>query len=119
MNELYLELKGEAYDRVNASFRTKAAWRARPPYLVELSRVGDRFPEKRKVSVQLNVSDVITAETRAKMAAERGTIDSTLRELGSAGRYAGCRKDSRRPLWQRCRRQRSNSSRKNQNSAKS
>jgi len=43
------------------------------------------FPEKRKVSLQLNVSDRITPETRTRTAAERGIIDTTLRELGTRG----------------------------------
>jgi hypothetical protein len=41
------------------------------------------FPEKRKVSAQLNVSDVITSETRVRTAEARSSIDATLRELGS------------------------------------
>src|ERR1700686_4607935 len=47
------------------------------------------FPEKRRVSLQLNVSDLITPETRTRTAAERGTIDTTLRELGTRGARSG------------------------------
>jgi hypothetical protein len=47
------------------------------------------FPEKRKVSVLLNVSDLITTETRTKTAAGRGAIDETLNQLGSRGAMLG------------------------------
>lgn len=82
LNELYLELKGEVYQRVNTDFphnaslerRARHVWSSFLDWAIE-------FPEKRKVSVQLNVSDVITTETRAKGATERGAIDGALREL--------------------------------------
>jgi AcrR family transcriptional regulator len=84
LNELYLELKGEVYARVNANFphkgnlerRARHIWSSFLDWAIE-------FPEKRKVSVQLNVSDLITPETRAKTAAQRGTTDETLSELGT------------------------------------
>lgn len=82
LNELYLELKGEAYKRLNANFphkgtlerRARHIWSSYLDWALE-------FPEKRKVSVQLNVSDLITRETRARTAAERGAVDATLSEL--------------------------------------
>ena len=90
LNELYLELKIEVYARINASFphhaalerRARHVWSSFLDWAVE-------FPEKRKVSVQLNLSDLITPETRAKTAAERGAIDETLSQLGSRGSMAG------------------------------
>ncbi len=83
LNELYLELKTETYARVNACFpykkslelRTQHIWSSFLEWALE-------FPEKRKVAVQLNLSNVITPETRAKAAAGRGSVDSTLQELG-------------------------------------
>jgi AcrR family transcriptional regulator len=83
LNELYLELKVEVYTRIDAGFphkgslerRTWHIWSSSLDWAVE-------FPEKRKVSVQLNVSDLITLETRTRIAAERGAVDATLSELG-------------------------------------
>jgi AcrR family transcriptional regulator len=89
LNELYLELKSEVYTRVNADFphhgslerRTRHIWSSFLDWAIE-------FPEKRKVSVQLNVSDLIATETRARIAA-RGTVDKTLSELGTRGALRG------------------------------
>jgi len=84
LNELYLELKSEVYVIVNADFPHKGSLERRAQHI--WSSFLDwtiQFPEKRKVSVLLNVSDVITASTRARIAAERATIDATLSELGS------------------------------------
>jgi AcrR family transcriptional regulator len=84
LNELYLELKGEVYARLNANFPHKGSLERRALHI--WSSFFDwaiEFPEKRKVSVQLNVSDVITPETRARTAAQRGTIDETISELGT------------------------------------
>lgn len=90
LNELYLELKMEVYDRVNANFPHKASLERRARHV--WSNFLDwavELPEKRKVSVQLNVSDVITPETRARTAANRGAIDATLSELGRRGALRG------------------------------
>jgi AcrR family transcriptional regulator len=90
LNELYLELKGEVYTRINVNFphnaslerRARHIWASSLDWAIE-------FPEKRKVSVQLNVSDLITTETRARTAGQGSTIDKTLRELGRRGALRG------------------------------
>jgi AcrR family transcriptional regulator len=90
LNELYLQLKGEAYANVNAKFpgrgslqrRARHIWSSYLDWAIE-------FPEKRKVSAQLNVSDVITAATRKKAGAARGAIDETLRGLSRRGARHG------------------------------
>lgn len=90
LNELYIELKSEVYTRVNLKFphkgslerRVRHIWSSFLDWAIE-------FPEKRKVSVQLNVSDLITPETRTRTAAKRGTIDRTLSELGTRGALRG------------------------------
>jgi AcrR family transcriptional regulator len=90
LNELYLDLKVEVYARVNAGFPHKASLERRAQHV--WSSYLDwaiEFPEKRKVSAQLNVSDLITPETRARTAAERGTVDTTLSELGTRGALRG------------------------------
>jgi AcrR family transcriptional regulator len=90
LNELYLELKGEVYARVNGNFPQKANLERRARHIWSSSLDwAIEFPEKRKVSVQLNVSDLITPETRAKTAAQRGTTDETLSELGTLGELRG------------------------------
>jgi AcrR family transcriptional regulator len=89
LNALYLELKAEVCARVNAGFPEKGSLeqRARHIWTAYLDWAL-QAPEKRKVSVQLNVSDVITAATRAKAAQGRELIDGTLAALDerSAGR---------------------------------
>jgi AcrR family transcriptional regulator len=82
LNELYLDLKREAYARVNAKFPGKGSLerRARPIWSSYLDWA-IASPEKRKVSVQLNVSDVITPGTREKTAAAGGAVRQTLSEL--------------------------------------
>lgn len=90
LNELYFDLKIEVYKRVNANFPHKAALKRRTLHV--WSSVLDwtiEFPEKRKASVQLNVSDLITPETRERTVAERGAIDRTLSELGSRSTLRG------------------------------
>lgn len=82
LNELYFELKSEAYARMSAGFPHKASlerrtwhvWRSYLDWAIE-------FPEKRKASVQLAVSDVVTVATRAKAAAEGTVLEPTLAEL--------------------------------------
>src|SRR5260370_10530690 len=103
LNQLYLELKGEVYTRVNANFphqgslerRARHIWSSFLDWAIE-------FPERRKVSLQLNVSDRITPETRMRTAAQRGTIDGTLSELGTRGALralpAGFARGPMRPL---------------------
>jgi AcrR family transcriptional regulator len=90
LNELYFELKAEAYTKVNAEFPQRAGLERRARHL--WSRFLDwsiEFPEKRKVSALLNLSDVITLETRARTAEARSRIDAVLAELGNRGALRG------------------------------
>lgn len=90
LNELYFELKSEVYSRINAGFPAKASLEARARHIwTSFLDWAIEFPEKRKVSMQLNVSDVVTKETRARMAAERRTIDSTLSGLDKRNSLRG------------------------------
>jgi AcrR family transcriptional regulator len=90
LNELYLELKTEVYRRVNTNFPRKANLERRARHVWSSSLDwAIEFPEKRKVSVQLNVSDLITPETRVREAAERGMIEITLSELESRSALLG------------------------------
>jgi len=85
-NELYLELKNEVYARIAAGFPHHAslerrAWHIWSTYL----DWAIASPAKRKASVQLNVSDVITPETRLRTLPERRIVEATLDELESRG----------------------------------
>jgi AcrR family transcriptional regulator len=65
LNELYLELKIEVYRRVDTNFPHKANLERRARYVwSSLLDWAIEFPDKRKVSAQLNVSDLITPEPR-------------------------------------------------------
>jgi AcrR family transcriptional regulator len=84
LNELYFELKLEAYARINSDFPRKAGLERRARHVWSgFLDWSIEFPEKRKVSAQLNVSDLITSETRARTAEARSNIDATFQELGS------------------------------------
>jgi AcrR family transcriptional regulator len=90
LNELYLELKGEVYVRVNTGFPQKSSLerRAHHVWWTYLDWAIE-FPMKRKASVLLNVSDVITAETRTRSAIGRELIDAALAELEGRGSLKG------------------------------
>lgn len=90
LNELYVELKNEVYDKINADFPHKGnlqrrAWHIWAGYL----DWAIAFPAKRKASVQLHVSDVITPETHARTAAKRDAVDATLYELEKSAGLRG------------------------------
>lgn len=90
LNDLYFELKGEVYQRINADFPHKAsleqrAWHVWSSFL----DWAIEFPDKRKVSLQLNLSDLVTSATRERVAADRGFIEVTLNELGRNGSLIG------------------------------
>jgi AcrR family transcriptional regulator len=90
LNELYLELKIEVYGRVNADFPQRAALKRRARHLWAcFLDWAIEFPQKRKASVQLNLSDLITSETRARTLAERGAIDAIFSDLGRRGTLRG------------------------------
>ncbi len=82
LNELYLELKSEVYARMNSGFPHTANLERRVAH-VWSSYLGWAidFPEKRKVSVLLNLSDLVTPATRAKAASQRAAVGTTLHEL--------------------------------------
>jgi AcrR family transcriptional regulator len=83
LNELYFALKAEVYSKVNANFPCKAGLKARTRHIwASYLDWAMEFPEKRKASAQLNVSDMISARTRARTLAMRGAIDETFEELG-------------------------------------
>ena len=88
LNELYVELKSDAYRRINVDFPHGAGLRERTRFVwTQYLGWAIEKPEDRKVSVQLNVSDVITAETRERIAAQRGAVEQTMSELDKRGAF--------------------------------
>jgi AcrR family transcriptional regulator len=90
-NELYLELKAELYARIGGDFPLKASLERRVRHIwFAFCQWSLDFPDKRKVSLQLGVSDIILPETRTKAAvAGRSTIDATMAELGKRAKQHG------------------------------
>jgi len=82
LNELYLDLKSESYAVISEGFPHKASLERRAWHIWQ-SYLGwaIQFPEKRRVSVQLKVSDVLTAETQARALAMGSALEPTLGEL--------------------------------------
>src|SRR5260370_30748872 len=75
LNQLYLELKGEVCTRVNANFPHKGSLERRARHIwSSFLDWAIEFPERRKVSLQFNVSDLITPETLLRTAAQSATI---------------------------------------------
>ncbi len=82
LNELYFELKSESYARMSVGFPHKVslerrAWHIWSSYL----DWAIEFPLKRKVSVQLKVSDLVTPETRERANAQGSALKVTIAEL--------------------------------------
>ena len=82
LNELYVELKAELYERVNAGFPHRAGLEQRAWHLwSSFMEWAIEYPRRRKASIQLNLSEVVTPETRARVAEGRGPIDAMFAEL--------------------------------------
>ncbi len=88
LNELYIELKTEAYRRIHAGFPYESGLRERVRHLwTEYLRWAMEKPEERKVSVLLNLSMVISVATRELISAKRGAVAQTMEELGERGAF--------------------------------
>ena len=84
LNELYVELKLEVYERLNTGFPHSASLERRAWHVWSSSlNWSIEFPQKRKVSLLLNLSAVVTPESRARLAEQRSVMDAMLAELGS------------------------------------
>jgi AcrR family transcriptional regulator len=84
LNELYLYLKYQVYERLNAGFPQKAslerrAWHIWSSYL----DWSIEFPKHRSVSAQLHVSNVLTAETHHRAEEQRTVIAQTMAEVAA------------------------------------
>jgi AcrR family transcriptional regulator len=88
LNELYIELKSEVYRRINANFPHGAALRLRARHVwIEYLHWAIEKPNERKASVQLNVSDVVTAGTRERIGSESGAVAQTMSEVATRGAF--------------------------------
>lgn len=88
LNELYVALKTKVYRTIHAEFPHKAGLRERARHIwTEYLRWAMEKPEERKVSVLLNLSTIISAETRERMHGERGAVSETMDELGGHGAF--------------------------------
>ena len=90
LNELYLALKQELYVRVNLDFPVGKSLEKRLRH-VWLAYVGLAIeaPARRKTSLQLNVSDIVTPETRARSMLGQENLAAVSRELEERGRKRG------------------------------
>lgn len=87
-NELYLELKTEAFSRIYAEFPHDSGLRERARHVwTRYLRWAMEKPEERKVSLLLNLSPVISPETRKQVHAERCHVSRTMDELGKHGAF--------------------------------
>jgi len=88
LTELYIELKSEVYRRVNANFPHEAELRQRARHVwIETLLWAIEKPEERKVSSQLNVSDVVTDATRERVGSQSGAVAQAMRELATRGAF--------------------------------
>lgn len=86
LNQLYVELKVELYARLNADFPHDASLERRAHHVwTSFLAWAVEFPEKRKVSIQLNLCDLVSQATRDSTMEYRGAIDATFAELTSHG----------------------------------
>ncbi len=88
LNELYVELKTETYRRIHRGFPHGSELGERARHIwTEYLRWAMEMPEERKVSVLLNLSEVISVATRERMSAERGVVAETMDEVGKRGAF--------------------------------
>lgn len=88
LNELYIELKSELYHCINANFPHEAALRERAWHVwTEYLHWAIDRPDERKVSLQLNVSDVVTPRTRERIGSQSGAVAKTLSEVATRGAF--------------------------------
>ena len=88
LNELYVELKGEVYRRINANFPHEAGLRQRTRHLwTEYLHWAIEKPDDRKVSLQLNLSEVVTAATRERIGSQSGAAAQTMSEVAGRGAF--------------------------------
>jgi len=85
-NELYITLKLEVYERINQGFPHGAALRARACHIwTQYLRWAIEKPQNHKASVLLNLSALISEDTRANLEVIRGPVKQTMGEVDRIG----------------------------------
>lgn len=85
LNELYFELKMEVYAQLNTSFPHDLSLERQARHIwVTYLDWAIAYPDKRTVSVQLNLSNLIKPESRERTAIEREAVDRTFSGLGQS-----------------------------------
>jgi AcrR family transcriptional regulator len=88
LNELYAELKREVYHRINANFPHSAELRQRALHVwTEYLHWAIERPDDRKVSLQLNISDIVTDATRKRVGSQSGAVATTMSEVATRGAF--------------------------------
>jgi len=88
LNELYIELKTDAYRRICADFPKDSGLRERARHIwTAYLRWALEKPDERKVSVLLHLSNVVSAATRERIGTERKMVGQTMEELGKCGAF--------------------------------
>ena len=88
LNELYMELKADVFERILADFPHEAGLRERTRHIwTEYLQWAMESPASRKVSALLHLSMVISEKTRSSVDAERGPVARTMKELGERGAF--------------------------------
>lgn len=88
-NELYVELKMDAYRRLHDGFPLEGSLRDRAEHIwtAYLGWAMEK-PQDREVSVLLNLCSQVTAETRKQLETVHGPIQTTVDELSKVGAFA-------------------------------
>lgn len=85
-NVLYIELKDKVYEVLNGDFPTNADLYARARHIWTGTLAwGVKFPNERKASLHLHLSNGITAATRAHTDAQSVEVRKTMAELSTQG----------------------------------
>jgi AcrR family transcriptional regulator len=88
LNELYIELKTEAYRRIQGGFPHGSGLRERVRHVwTEYLHWAMENPDERKVSVLLNLSALVTVATRERVGVEREAVTETMGELSERGAF--------------------------------
>ncbi len=87
-NVLYLGLKTDVYQRIDAGFPHRSALRDRARHIWKeyLSWAMEK-PQERTASVLLNLSPIVSAATRQQMSEARGAVAKTMNELSKRGAF--------------------------------
>jgi AcrR family transcriptional regulator len=88
LNELYIALKTDVYQRIHQHFPHHAALYERARHIwIEYLRWALEKPQEQTVSVLLSLSPMISAVTRERLGDVRSAVTETMEELGKCGAF--------------------------------